>query len=147
MNIMNAKRAAAFAVALTVLVSALAFAPAASAGVYVSGGVRVYAPLPSLRHEVVVARPGPRYAWVPGYWRWNPYPRHYVWVAGSWAIPPYAGAVWVAPYVGYYHHYPYYYGGHWGHGHGFYGYGHGGHGHYGYGHGGHGHGHGHGHHW
>jgi len=140
MNIMNVKRAAAFAVALTVLVSALAFAPAALAGVYVSGGVRVYAPLPPVRHEVLITSPGPRYVWVPGYWRWNPYPAHYVWVGGSWVLPPYAGAVWVGPHVVYHYHHPYYYGGYWSHGHG-YGY----HGHGGYGHG-HGHGHGYYHH-
>jgi hypothetical protein len=128
MNIMNAKRTAAFAVVLTVLVSALAFSPAASARVYVSGGVRVFAPLPPIRHEVVIARPGPRYVWVPGYWRWDPYPRHYVWVGGSWLLPPYPGAVWYGPRVVYRYHHPYYYGGYWGHGHGYYGHGHG-HGH------------------
>ena len=56
---MNAKRITVFAVALTMLVSALAFTPAASARVWVRGGVQVYAPPPPLRHEVVIARPGP----------------------------------------------------------------------------------------
>ena len=134
---MSSKRTIALAVALTMLVSALAFAPAASAGVYVSGGVRIYAPLPPVRHEVVIARPGPRYVWVPGYWR--PYGGHYGWVAGAWVVPPYPYGYWVAPHVAYYHHHPYYYGGHWAHGHG-HGYGHG---HYGHGYG-HGHGHYHG---
>ncbi|HET9209701.1 MAG TPA: hypothetical protein VFR03_04850 [Thermoanaerobaculia bacterium] len=113
---MNAKRATALAVALTVLVSVLAFAPAASA--YTRVGVRVYAPLPPIRHERVLVRPGPRYVWVPGYWRWEPYRRHYAWVGGSWALPPYAGAVWVAPRVVYRYHHPYYYGGYWRHHHG-----------------------------
>ena len=66
---MSSKRIAAFAVALTMMASVFAFAPAASA--YTRVGVRVYAPLPPIRHERVIVRPGPRYVWVPGYWRWE----------------------------------------------------------------------------
>jgi hypothetical protein len=109
MTIMRSKRTIALAVALTVLVSALAFAPAASA--FVRVGVRVYTPLPPLRHEVVVVRPGPNYVWVPGYWNWAG--RQYVWVAGSWVLPPRPGAIWVGPRVVYRYHHPYYYGGYW----------------------------------
>jgi hypothetical protein len=111
MNIMSSKRTIALAVALTVLVSVLAFAPAASA--YTRVGVRVYAPFPALRHERVLVRPGPRYVWVPGYWRWEPYRRHYVWIAGAYVIPPHPRAIWVAPRVVYRYHHPYYYGGYW----------------------------------
>ena len=32
--------------------------------------------------EVIVASPGPRYAWRPGYWRWQV--REYIWVPGGW---------------------------------------------------------------
>lgn len=110
---MNAKRFIVLTVALTILLSTLAFAPAASARVWVSGGVRVYAPLPPLRHEVVIVRPGPRYVWVPGYWNWEPYRRHYVWVGGRWLLPPTPRAIWIAPHVAYRHGHPYYHGGHW----------------------------------
>jgi len=50
-------------------------------------------PPPSIRHEVIVAAPGPRYVWVPGYYRY----RHhaYVWVPGRYAIPPHHYTVWV----------------------------------------------------
>ncbi|HEY0514371.1 MAG TPA: hypothetical protein VGH73_20875 [Thermoanaerobaculia bacterium] len=110
---MNAKRTIVFAVALTMLVSALAFAPAASARVWVRGGVQVYGPPPPLRHEVLIARPGPRYVWVPGYWNWEPYRRHYVWIGGRWLLPPYPRAAWVGPRVVYRHHHRYYYRGYW----------------------------------
>src|SRR5690348_190092 len=106
MNIMNAKRATSLAVLLTDLVSVLAFAPAASA--YTRVGVRVYAPYPAIRHERVIVSPGPRYVWVPGYWRWEPYRRHYGWVAGAWVVPPHPHAVWVGPRVVYRHRVPYY---------------------------------------
>jgi hypothetical protein len=45
--------------------------------------VRIGPPPP--RHEVVVARPGPGYVWVPGYHRWDG--RAYVWVPGGWVMP------------------------------------------------------------
>jgi hypothetical protein len=114
MNIMRMKRTTALAVVLTALVSALAFAPPpASARVYVSGGVRVYAPYPAIRHERVLVRPGSRYVWVPGYWNWAG--SRYVWIGGRWALPPRPGAIWVAPRVVYRYHHPYYYGGYWRH--------------------------------
>jgi len=110
MNIMSSKRIPAFAVALTMLVSIFSFAPAASA--YTRVGVRVYAPLPPLRHERVLVRPGPRYVWVPGHWQ--PYHRRYVWVRGAWLVPPHPRAIWVSPRVVYRHHHnPYYYRGYW----------------------------------
>lgn len=108
---MSFKRFAAFSVLLATLVSVLAFPPAASARVQV--GIRVYAPLPPMRHERVLVRPGARYVWVPGYWSWQPYRRHYVWVGGRWLVPPRPHVVWVAPRVVYRHHHPYYYGGYW----------------------------------
>ncbi|HEY0553730.1 MAG TPA: hypothetical protein VGG20_05650 [Thermoanaerobaculia bacterium] len=109
---MNAKRIAAFAVALTMMASVFAFTPAASAySRYNRAGVRVYAPLPPIRQERVIVRPGPRHVWVPGYWRWEG--RRYGWVGGSWVVPPYPRAVWVGPRVIYRHRHPYYYGGYW----------------------------------
>jgi len=110
---MNAKRTVLLAVALTMLVSTFAFTPAASARVWVSGGVQVYGPPPPLRHEIVIARPGPAYVWVPGYWDWRPVRHHYVWVSGVWLRPPHRHAVWVGPRVVYNHHHRYYYRGHW----------------------------------
>jgi hypothetical protein len=37
---------------------------------------------PPDRVEVVVASPGPGYAWVPGYWRWEHH--DYFWTPGRW---------------------------------------------------------------
>jgi WXXGXW repeat (2 copies) len=104
-------RIAALAVAVTMMGSVLAFTPPASA--YVRAGVRVYSPLPPIRHERVIVRPGPRHVWVPGYWRWSG--RDYAWVGGTWVVPPYPRAVWVGPRVVYRHRHPYYYGGYWRH--------------------------------
>jgi len=66
---------------------------ASEAGVRSVAVVRVAPPAP--RREVLVARPGPGFVWVGGYWR--PQAREWVWVAGRWQRPPRAGAVWVAP--------------------------------------------------
>ena len=32
---------------------------------------------------------------MPGYWGWNGGAR--LWIGGAWTLPPYAGALWVAP--------------------------------------------------
>ncbi|MBN9614890.1 MAG: YXWGXW repeat-containing protein [Acidobacteriales bacterium] len=45
--------------------------------------------------ERPVPRPGPRYVWLPGYYRWGGV--RYVWVPGKYEIPPRPGVVWVAP--------------------------------------------------
>ena len=56
---MNRKRTLVLAVTLAMLVSALSFAPAASARVYVTGpGIVVHGGPPPLRHEVLIPRPG-----------------------------------------------------------------------------------------
>ncbi len=56
--------------------------------------VRVAPPPP--RHDVLIASPGPRYVWTPGYYRW----RHgaYVWVPGRYVVPPGPRVVWVPGY-------------------------------------------------
>lgn len=48
---------------------------------------------------VVGRRPGPRYVWTRGYYRWGGprVRRGFVWVPGRWRRPPRAGAVWVSP--------------------------------------------------
>jgi hypothetical protein len=48
---------------------------------------------PPLRTEAIVARPGPRHVWVPGWWRWSG--REYVWVPGAWRLPPRHRTAWV----------------------------------------------------
>src|SRR5689334_19960044 len=73
---------AAFAVALS--------APAAHSAVFVRFGP------PRPVREVVIARPGPRHVWVPGYYRY--YGNRYVWTTGYWAVPPRPRAVWVPGY-------------------------------------------------
>jgi hypothetical protein len=95
---MNAKRSFALTIALTILVSALALSTGAcvSPGVRVGLGIRVFAPPPPLREEVVV-RPGPQLVWVPGHWDWVAGTRDYVWIPGAWVRPPRPHAVWVAP--------------------------------------------------
>jgi hypothetical protein len=111
---MDAKRSAVFLAALTaVLLSTLGHVPAAAASPRVDIGIRVDAPPPPLRHEVIVVRPGPRFIWVPGYWDWAPRRHHYVWVAGAWRRPPFRGAVWVGPHWRRYGHGAYFVRGHW----------------------------------
>ena len=68
----------------------LALGPAAAQAAVVR-----YGPPPPRREIVRVAR-GPRYVWVPGYYRWR---RHsYVWVPGYYVIPPRPRAIWVPGY-------------------------------------------------
>ena len=76
-----------------VLVSGFVFAAVACAEAGTRVYVRVGPPAPVV--EVRRVSPGPRYVWVPGYYRWNG--RAYVWSAGSWVVPPRRHAVWVAP--------------------------------------------------
>jgi hypothetical protein len=96
---MNAKKNAKKIFALPILsMLLLGFAGTTSpafARPRVSVGIRVNAPPPPLRHEVVVVRPGPGHVWVGGFWEWRNH--DYVWVPGRWARPPHRGAVWVAP--------------------------------------------------
>jgi hypothetical protein len=56
---------------------------------------------PPLRHEVIIARPGPRHVWVPGFWRWNG--TGHVWVGGVWQLPPEGHTRWIA---GHWRHVP-----------------------------------------
>jgi len=74
----------------TVFAVALVAPAAHAAGVYVRFG-----PPPPVR-EVIVARPGPRHVWVPGYYRWSG--ARYAWAPGYWAMPPRPRAVWVPGY-------------------------------------------------
>ena len=48
---------------------------------------------PPVRKEVISVRPGPRYVWVRGFYRWDG--RRYVWVPGRWIVPPRSNVVWV----------------------------------------------------
>ncbi len=70
---------------------------AALARADVSVNIRLDAPPPPPRHEVVIERerPGADYIWVAGYW--DGAPGHYSWVAGHWDRPPHGHAHWVAP--------------------------------------------------
>lgn len=51
---------------------------------------------PAPVREVVPVRPGPRYVWTDGYYRW--YHHRYAWVPGRYAVPPRAYAAWVPGY-------------------------------------------------
>jgi len=73
--------------AIAALIMTAAVAAPARSQVYVHVGP------PAPQHEVVVARPGPAYVWVPGYQSWNG--RAYVWVAGRWMMPPAGLHAWV----------------------------------------------------
>src|SRR5580704_7791906 len=49
---------------------------------------------PPPREEIVTLRPGPRYVWCPGHWRYN---GRYYWMQGHWELPPRGYGRWVAP--------------------------------------------------
>ncbi len=68
--------------------------------------VVVQAP-PAPQPEAVPERPSTRHVWIPGYWTWQN--SRYAWMAGHWEVPPFTGAVWVAPR----YHGRNYYRGHW----------------------------------
>ena len=88
-----------------VLAGALSAAPASAARVY----VKVAPPAPIA--EIRVVAPGPGYAWVGGFHRWDG--KAYVWVPGRWALPPRAGGVWVAGHWKKHAHGWYWVEGHW----------------------------------
>ena len=48
---------------------------------------------PAVRHEVRVARPGPDYVWVGGYWADNS--GHWAWIPGRWERPVERNAYWI----------------------------------------------------
>ena len=50
----------------------------------------VYQAPPPPSQEVVVAAPGPAYAWVPGYWSWQ---GRWVWIGGRYVVRPHPRAV------------------------------------------------------
>lgn len=72
------------------------FAAALAAGTANAAEVFVRVGPPAPRREVIVARPGPRHVWVPGYYRWAG--GRYYWANGYWAMPPRPHAVWVPGY-------------------------------------------------
>jgi hypothetical protein len=74
------------------LVTASLFA--STACVAASGRVYVRVGPPPPRVEAVLVAPGPRYVWMPGYYRWD---GAYTWVPGRYELPPRPRAVWVAP--------------------------------------------------
>jgi YXWGXW repeat-containing protein len=88
------------------LVGALACAGTMSLGV-------VYAERrpPRDRVEVVVASPGPGYAWVRGYWRWDR--NDYFWVPGRWERVERGYHRWVPGHWTQRHHRWYWVEGHW----------------------------------
>jgi hypothetical protein len=109
---MNAKKSYALTIALTVLVSALAFSSVASAA-RVGISIRVNAPPPVLRQEVVVVRPGADFVWIRGRWDWVGGPRGYVWLPGAWVRPPQAHAVWIEPRYEFRHRHHFFARGYW----------------------------------
>ena len=72
------------------------FALALTAGAANAAEVFVRVGPPLAPREVVVARPGPRHVWIPGYYRW--YGSRYYWTSGYWTMPPRPRAVWVPGY-------------------------------------------------
>jgi len=49
---------------------------------------------PAPLQEMIIAAPGPGYAWVPGFWHWQ---NGWVWLPGHWAMPPRPGLNWYGP--------------------------------------------------
>jgi len=68
----------------------------AMSGCYERGGVIEvdYGPPAPVALGIVGEAPGPDYAWVDGYYRWDG--GRYVWGPGEWRRRPHPGAVWVA---------------------------------------------------
>jgi hypothetical protein len=52
---------------------------------------------PAVPEEVIVARPGPEFVWVGGYYNWDH--EHWVLVRGHWERPPHTGARWIPPHT------------------------------------------------
>ena len=75
---------------LVVLAGMLLAADQASAGEYISVGLR-FGP-PPVRREFVHVRPG--FVWIRGHWGWLPRYHRYAWLGGYW-IPARRGHVWV----------------------------------------------------
>ncbi len=48
---------------------------------------------PPARNEVRPSKPGPKYVWVDGHWKWNGH--RYVWVKGHW-VKGQQGKTWVS---------------------------------------------------
>ena len=108
MNINKTRKLQAFCLA-----GILALTTATAAFARVDVGIRVNLGPPAVRHEVVIATPGPGHVWIPGYWHWKPEVHNYVWIEGRWAKPPHARAVWVAPRYERRHRNWFYIEGHW----------------------------------
>jgi hypothetical protein len=53
-------------------------------------------PQPPPQVQIIVARPGPNFVWVAGYWSWQNRSHSYAWIAGRWERPPHQGANWAA---------------------------------------------------
>jgi hypothetical protein len=84
------------------LLAGVSLSAGGAAGTYVS-----LPPPPARIERSRPPQPGPEYVWVPGYW--SPKGPRYEWHEGAWVVPPFPGAVWVAP--RYEDHQ--YYGGYW----------------------------------
>jgi hypothetical protein len=50
---------------------------------------------PPPREEYIPLRPGPRYVWCHGHWRYNG--NAYYWAPGHWELPPEGHVEWIAP--------------------------------------------------
>jgi hypothetical protein len=86
----------------------LASSPACAAS---SGTLYVRVGPPPPVYERAIVSPGPGYAWVPGYYRWDG--RAYVWAPGVWTRPPHARSHWVAGHWAQSRHGWYYVNGRW----------------------------------
>lgn len=98
MGLLSRDQLKALAIAAGVLTGLLLTTTGCYVGVRggpVGAEFEVDAPPPVVHEEVVVARPGPEYVWIGGYWDWEVSRRSYVWREGRWERPPHARAVWV----------------------------------------------------
>jgi hypothetical protein len=49
---------------------------------------------PQPQQEIIIASPGPGYAWTAGYWHWQ---NGWIWIPGQWVLPPRPGLRWFGP--------------------------------------------------
>ena len=79
----------------TQLIALVMLAAGSAVAANIAVGINIGAPPPPPVVVVQPPAPGPDFLWVQGYW--YPVEGRYHWHAGYWTLPPYEGAIWIAP--------------------------------------------------